>query len=80
MLHYLQCEHNAYDVPFDKTIWTTLNTLGQCPQQDNSFDCGVFMLIMADYLALKLPADFTFGDMPAFREIIGLSILTGMIV
>jgi Ulp1 protease family, C-terminal catalytic domain len=80
MMHYLNCEHESYGVPFDRTIWTTINTLGECPQQENGNDCGVFMLVMCDYLALKLTADFDTSHMDAFREIIGMSILTGIIV
>ncbi|KTF84847.1 hypothetical protein cypCar_00038831 [Cyprinus carpio] len=38
------------------------------PQQTNSIDCGVFMLMYALYTVLNTPFNFTSLDMPAIRE------------
>ena len=37
------------------------------PQQDNGFDCGVFVCQYAERLSRRAPLDFTQDDMPAIR-------------
>lgn len=45
------------------------------PQQTNGYDCGVFVLKYADYIARDAELDFTQSDMPHFRKIIMLDLL-----
>ncbi|KAL1267269.1 hypothetical protein QQF64_002944 [Cirrhinus molitorella] len=54
----------------DPGQWTEATGLdiGVLPQQTNSNDCGVFMLMYALYTVLDIPFNFSQLDMPAIRE------------
>ena len=47
------------------------------PQQDNDFDCGVFVCICADFLSDNLPLDYSQDNMVFFRDKIAADILRG---
>ena len=47
------------------------------PQQENGFDCGMFVCMYADYMLNNLPELFSQNDMPMLREKICYCILTG---
>ena len=38
------------------------------PRQDNSWDCGVFALMYAEYICRRASIDFSKDDMPFFRQ------------
>lgn len=46
------------------------------PQQENGFDCGMFVCMYADYMLNNLPELFSQNDMPMLREKICYCILT----
>ena len=46
-----------------------------CPEQRNTYDCGVFACQIANYLTSDVPLDFTEADMPMFRERLAADIL-----
>jgi Ulp1 family protease len=45
------------------------------PQQYNGSDCGVFVLMFADYIIDDLPLKVTYRDMPLYRNKIAAAIL-----
>lgn len=49
------------------------------PQQQNSYDCGVFTVMYAMYLSEDLPLSFSQGDMPEFRSLLIYLMLRGRI-
>jgi sentrin-specific protease 1 len=55
------------------------NDDGYVPKQTNGVDCGVFTIMMADYLSDDLPLQFSQKDIPRFREKIACAIVKGMI-
>ena len=48
-----------------------------CPEQRNTYDCGVFACQIANYLTSDVPLDFTEADMPMFRDRLAADILQG---
>lgn len=47
-----------------------------CPQQDNGHDCGVFMCMFMEYLALGRPLDFGQEEAnPGYRKYIAEAII-----
>jgi Ulp1 family protease len=48
------------------------------PQQFNSYDCGVFVLMFADFIMQNIPlVNFNQSDIPMFRKKICLHITRG---
>jgi sentrin-specific protease 1 len=47
------------------------------PQQNNYYDCGVFMCKYLEYLLKDEKIDFSSEDMPYFRLLIGINLLKG---
>ncbi|KOO28947.1 sentrin sumo-specific protease [Chrysochromulina tobinii] len=63
-------------VPFDTSGWTEVVwKQGQTPQQRNGWDCGMFMIRTADYIARDTVLSFTQEDMELFRRLTVLEIL-----
>ena len=61
---------------FDTTGWTEVVwKQGQTPQQRNGWDCGMFMIRTADYIARDTVLSFTQEDMELFRRLTVLEIL-----
>jgi sentrin-specific protease 1 len=61
----------------DTSRWRVLrHPAGAVPQQDNGFDCGVFMLHFARCVAAGVPWDFGQADMRDLREALTYDILT----
>lgn len=54
--------------------------LQDIPHQDNDYDCGVFMSVAAERLALGQPLNYTEEDMPLLRQKLMLEILQGRIM
>eukprot|EP01026_Neomeris_dumetosa_P072350 TRINITY_DN7364_c0_g3_i5.p4 TRINITY_DN7364_c0_g3~~TRINITY_DN7364_c0_g3_i5.p4 ORF type:complete len:112 (-),score=16.03 TRINITY_DN7364_c0_g3_i5:438-773(-) len=53
----LEIDENEFEIKIPKNI----------PRQLNGFDCGVFAIMYADYLASDRQFDFDQGDMSYFR-------------
>jgi Ulp1 family protease len=49
-------------------------------QQENGFDCGMFVCMYADYMLQNLPEEFLQVDMPMLRQKICYCILTGALL
>jgi sentrin-specific protease 1 len=59
---------------YDLTGWQNV-TLRDIPQQENGFDCGVFMLKFADFLSLNRKPTFSQTNMKYFRRKLAFDIL-----
>ena len=62
-------------VVVNKSEWSLER--GVCPQQENGYDCGVFTVVCADFLADDLPLTYEQKHMSMFRHKIGSFILKG---
>ena len=76
LVSYFQDEAQTNNHPFTPQEWTTCFPKN-IPRQYNEVDCGVFILMYAEYVARGAQFDFTEADMPAFRRKITLDILNG---
>lgn len=66
ILNYLKEEHkNKKNVELDCSEWKLEEPYG--PTQLNSYDCGAFACVTAEYLARDAELDFTQKDMPDLR-------------
>ena len=45
------------------------------PLQDNGFDCGMFVVVVANFLSHHLALDFTGADMAFFRQRVTLNLV-----
>jgi len=52
----------------------------ESPQQQNKFDCGMFVCMYADYMLQDLPELFSQQDMPMLRRKLSYCILTGCLL
>ena len=59
----------------DHNSWTYIQNRSFIPQQENTIDCGIFVMMYADFLADDLPLDFTQKDIITYRKKIAASIL-----
>lgn len=57
----------------DADWWLSIRA--HAPRQENTWDCGVFVLAMAERLMAAEPFEFTQGDMPNMRRRIARAIL-----
>ena len=77
VLQYLQREHEDKKGSPLPSVWTC-NPVGesndvhlqdgQIPQQENTYDCGVFLCKFADCISRGLPFSFSQRDMPEMRN------------
>mmetsp|Transcript_15098 Transcript_15098/g.30446 ORF Transcript_15098/g.30446 Transcript_15098/m.30446 type:complete len:257 (+) Transcript_15098:1427-2197(+) len=67
---YFEAEHEAKKgAPLpDADDWELIEGTSETPQQENGFDCGVFMLMACILLAVGEPLDFSQEDIALFRE------------
>ena len=64
---YLSKIHEVLEgAALDLSAWKSLD-VRDIPQQDNGFDCGVFVCQYVERLSRRAPLDFTQSDMPAIR-------------
>ena len=74
-LKYMADEAVILDHPFDVAEWTLHLSHPETPQQQNSYDCGAFVVMFADYLSDNLPLEFCQTHLPLFRRKICANIL-----
>ena len=57
------------DLPagFDPAAFKPVSTTSDTPRQTNSYDCGMFSIMCADFLSEGLRLEFSQRDMPHFR-------------
>lgn len=76
---YLSDYAAQHQLTFDVTRWTTVDSLRRAPQQENSYDCGVCVLVNAFLTVMGFPLEYTQAGLDACesRKIIALSLLHG---
>jgi hypothetical protein len=66
------------DVNFIKRHWKiSKNEKSETPQQDNGYDCGVFIIMYAYFLTENLSLSFSQKDIALFRERLCAAVLKG---
>ena len=78
-LRYLPDEHLRLHNCALPASWSIRTRLPHLPQQDNGYDCGVFLCQFFDYLTRTAPMDFTAEHKTHMRARIALSLLQGAI-
>jgi len=74
ILKYLMLEHeDKKGEYFHPSGWLLMN-VKNCPQQQNFWDCGVFVCMYAEYLSRDAPLNFSQRHMDKFRRQITLEI------
>jgi len=74
ILKYLMLEHqDKKGELFHPSGWLLMN-VRNCPQQQNYWDCGVFVCMYAEYLSRNVPLNFSQRNMDKFRRQITLEI------
>ncbi|XP_052123690.1 sentrin-specific protease-like [Frankliniella occidentalis] len=75
ILSYLELRKDGDFEDIDISQWSANHVLA--PRQMNGYDCGVFVCAYARYEAEGAVMNFSQKDMPHYRKMIGLSILSG---
>lgn len=75
-LEFLEKDRNFV---LNSNIWR-IEYPKDCPSQNNSDDCGVFCLTIAEHLARTVPLTFSQKHMSYFRKKIMYEIITGNII
>jgi len=74
ILKYLMMEHaDKKGEEFHPSGWLLMN-VKNCPQQLNSWDCGVFVCMFAEYLSRDAQLNFSQKNMNRFRKQIAFEI------
>ena len=72
---WLEDEHlEKMKAPLDTSEWTEAVWKSGTPQQQNGYDCGVFLVTTADYLSRDADLDFTQTHIEYFRRRLVLEI------
>jgi Ulp1 family protease len=83
VLHYLQDEHQrrwGFPLPLPRSgRWRLCVNEDTTPQQDNDFDCGVFVGAFADLVLQGQPVQFNQMDIHHYRRRMAHAILMGNI-
>ena len=78
-LAYLRASAEARGVPFNDTEWTCDRHAAEAyPAQPNSFDCGIYVLMVADLLTARMPVNLlTLETMARARTHISMCLWEG---
>ena len=88
VLNYLKDEHQRlFKSDMDTSVWRLIPCTEDTPQQtkynkDNDFDCGVFVCLFADFIAMDCAPIFDFDEdcIDKCREWIALSIMKNCVM
>ena len=69
ILEYLQVEHKKKRKTELDIKKFAMEIVEDCPKQDNSWDCGVFVCKVAEFLSRNVKPRFSQQDMPFFRKL-----------
>ena len=69
ILEYLQIEHKKKRKTELNIKKFAMEIVEDCPKQDNSWDCGVFVCKVAKFLSRNVTPRFSQQDMPFFRKL-----------
>jgi len=78
-LQYMYDEARSLNHPFNHDEWQLISYNKGLPQQENGYDCGIFVILYADYIANNLSLTFTQKMVSLFRKKLCVYILKGFI-
>ena len=80
LLRWLRDEHQSKKLTtFDPKEWKLQSKTDIMPQQENGYDCGIFLLMAADYLMAQLPFTFNQSQANRVRQKVGTDIVRGQL-
>lgn len=80
LLRYLADEHRQKKRFFlSQEEWTLIQS-NDTPLQDNTYDCGIFVCMLCDFLSLRRPLVFTQDHITRCRQRIAVSIIEGRVI
>ena len=74
-LQYLADEAAKTGTEFHKNEWVLSLCPPGAPKQRNGFDCGMFVVMFADFITDNLPLNFSQENFPLFRNKVCANIL-----
>ena len=74
ILNYLKREHKDKH-KVDMEEWTKAPEDYDTPQQDNGYDCGVFVCALAEHILFDMPLKFSQKDIPRARQHIAFTLI-----
>ena len=78
-LQYMYDEAKKLNISFNYDEWQLISYNKSLPQQENGYDCGIYVILFADYIANNLPLTFTQGMVSSFRKKLCVHMLKGFI-
>ena len=69
LLTFLVEEAKAIEMTFFKVEDWDITEHVYCPQQDGSWECGVFTIMVADFLSDEIPLDIRMGNVYALSSV-----------
>ena len=80
LMRYLEDEHvHRKQCPLPGGWEIVFGDTSSTPQQHNEVDCGMFTIMVADYLAYGLPLSFSQENIPHFRQKVCADIMRGAV-
>lgn len=78
MLDWIEQEHAAKRVKFDRTKWVSEKKI--VPSQINGYDCGLFICMFAAFMCNDKKLTFAQDDMPRMRNRLAWSIINSTLI
>ena len=79
-LQYMYDEAKKSNIYFNHDEWQLISYNKGLPQQENGYDCGIFVIMYVEYIVSGLPLTFTQKMVSLFRKKLCVHILKGFIV
>jgi Ulp1 family protease len=77
LLRWVTDEAHRKTINVPRSDWSLLPRQNNVPMQSNGYDCGVFVIMCADYISDDLPLHYQQSEMHFYRRQILASILRG---
>ncbi len=80
LMHWLvDFGHEKSNITIDPNDWKLIRGNEHItPQQENTYDCGVFTSVCADFVSEGLPLEYRQEQMPHYRQKIATDIMRGV--
>jgi sentrin-specific protease 1 len=75
IMHWIGDEMEKENIQLDESEWGFFSP--EIPRQKNGVDCGIFVIVLADYLSDNLDPNYSQDMMPYLRLKIGTDIIRG---
>ena len=82
MLRYLRLKFNDKSMLHGREFgkWTTESAGRSTPQQENGYDCGVYVVLTADFISDDLPLTFNANHVTSHRLMMAAAIMRGRLL